>query len=265
MPHILLPTDLSDASLNAVRFAVTHFGGTRARFTLVHSYLDPRTDRSWIPDLSDMARKQAVKGLRNFERKCKQLPRTHEFARLASPVWLPDALNDLVHEQGADMVILGSQGTGMNTMFGSMAIEVTLKAEVPVIVVPSAWQPGPIKRVMLAHDSGGMEAAAVLPLLRLAKRKKAEVVVAHVRDNIIAMDGGMDRPTLKELLPGIPVSFVTAYGENVARTIDQLATAGRIQLVAVVHRTRGFWKGLIHGSKTKRIALHTHVPLLVLR
>jgi hypothetical protein len=51
MPHILLPTDFSDASLNAVRFAIAHFGGARARFTLVHSFVDPKVDDTLMPGI----------------------------------------------------------------------------------------------------------------------------------------------------------------------------------------------------------------------
>jgi nucleotide-binding universal stress UspA family protein len=38
-----------------------------------------------------------------------------------------------------------------------------------------------------------------------------------------------------------------------------------MQLVAMVHRKRGFLDGLFHTSTAKRMALHTNLPLLVLR
>ncbi len=265
MPHILLPTDFSDASLNAVRFAITHFGGARTTFTLVHSFLEPRLDDTLLPEITGIARKQAVRAMAAFERKCRKLDDNALFRRSVEPTWLPDAINDVVHDQGADLVILGSQGTGMNMIYGSMAVEVVRKVELPVLVVPGEWVPGPIKRIMLTHDGGPMNGPTLAPLLQFAKRKKAEVVVTHVRGNSISMDAGMDRQAVKELLPGLHVTFVTVQGDSVASTIDEVAAEGRIQLVAAIHRKRGFWKGLLHRSRTKRMALHTHVPLLVLR
>ena len=53
-------------------------------------------------------------------------------------------------------------------------------------------------------------------------------------------------------------------GNDVIKTIDELATQGRIQMVAVVHRQMGFWKRLFHGSTAKRMTLHTSLPMLVL-
>lgn len=264
MPHILLPTDFSDASLNAVRFALHHFGGARSRFTLVHAYLGPSTD-GMVLDIPAMVRRQAVKGVRGFERRLKRLGMQTAFAHRVSPEWLPEALNGIADEQGADLVVMGAHGAGGNPLLGNASLEVVQNAQLPVVLVPRTWEPGPIKRIMLAHDGGVLEAAPLAPLRQLARRKKAEVIVAHVRNNSIAMDRAMDRRLIKELLAGVPVSFVTAQGDSVARTIDELATDGRIQLVAAVHRRRGFWSGLLHRSKAKRMALHTHVPLLVLR
>lgn len=265
MPHILIATDFSDASLNAARFAITHFGGARTRFTLVHSFLDPRVDDTLMPDISVIARKQAFKGLRSFERKCMKLGGPASFARVASSAWLPHAITDMAREQGADLVIMGAHGAGENPLFGSVSTAVVVKAKIPVVLVPRSWEPGPIKRIMLAHDGGPMDRAMLAPLQRFAKRKKADVVVTHVRNNSVAMDKGLDRRALKDLLPGTPVSYVTLFGYSVAATIDEVAAEGRVQLVVAVHRERGFWKGLLHRSKAKRMALHTHVPLMVLR
>ena len=38
-----------------------------------------------------------------------------------------------------------------------------------------------------------------------------------------------------------------------------------IQLVAVLRRKRSFWERIFQSSTSKRMALHTTVPLLVLR
>jgi nucleotide-binding universal stress UspA family protein len=151
-----------------------------------------------------------VAGLRSFERKCKKAFGAATFTRLATPLWLPDALNGMAEKQGADLVIMGAHGGGGNPLFGSVSTDVAVKSKIPVVLVPGAWEPSPIKRIMLAHDGGPMDRHALPPLLRLAKRKKAEVIVAHVRGNIIAFDSGMDRRAFKDLLPGIPVSFVAS-------------------------------------------------------
>ncbi|MBK6829999.1 MAG: universal stress protein [Flavobacteriales bacterium] len=88
--------------------------------------------------------------------------------------------------------------------------------------------------------------------------------MAHVRDNSVAFDKRADRKQVAELLVGIRDSFVTVQGDEVAKEINDLAKQGRIQLVAVIHRQKGFWESLFHSSKAARMALHITMPLLVL-
>lgn len=53
---------------------------------------------------------------------------------------------------------------------------------------------------MLAHDGGRMDSSTLKPLIDLAKRTSSEVVLAHVRDNIVAFDKRADRKQIAELL-----------------------------------------------------------------
>ncbi len=265
MAHILLPTDFSNASLKAVQFAFAHFGGARSRYTLVHAYLTPGTDDLLLPGFATMARKQAAKELLAFEKRCRKFTGTAVLARVTTKERLVYALNELKKNKRADLVVMGAHGAGDKDLVGTMATDVVKEAEMPVITVPKAWEPGPITRILLTHDGGPIDQPTLKPLLQLAKRKKAEIVVAHVRQNTYALDKAVPRAQVSRLLAGVPHSFVTVQGTDVASTIDELATKGRIQLVVSVHRKLGFWKGLLHTSKSKRMALHTHVPLMVLR
>jgi nucleotide-binding universal stress UspA family protein len=125
----------------------------------------------------------------------------------------------------------------------------------PVITVPSQWVPTPITRIMLAYDGGKLDRFTLKPLIDLAKRTNAEVVLAHVRDNSVAFDKRADRKQVAELLVGIRHSFVTVQGDEVAKEINDLAKQGRIQLVAVIHRQKGFWESLFHSFATTLVEM----------
>ena len=57
-----------------------------------------------------------------------------------------------------------------------------------------------------------------------------------MRTNTAAFDVRGDRKKLSALLTGVRHSFVTVAGDEVTRTLDDLAREGRIQLVTVIHR-----------------------------
>lgn len=262
--HVLLPTDLSDTSFKAATFAFSVFGTKDNRFTLVHAHLQLAFDNAMLPAIGDAARREAVNGLRRFERRCRKLAGEAVLARKTASIQLTDALNELHRSKGAGMIVMGTQGEGNHGLVGGNTTAVVLGAHAPVITVPSHWTPASIKRIMLAHDGGVLDRNTLQPLIDLAKHTGAEVVLAHVRDNIVAFDKHADRAQVAEVLAGIAHSFVTIEGDGVAKNIDDLAREGKVQLVAVIHRQRGFWEGLFHASKARRMALHTNLPLLVL-
>lgn len=264
MAHILLPTDFSDTSFKAATFAFDVYGTAGNKYTLVHSFLQPAFDNAMLPRIGDSMRIEAVNDLRRFERKCRKYAGKVLLARKASPFQLTDVLNELVEEKAADLIVMGTQGEGNYGLVGSNTTAVVRGAMAPVITVPSEWVPAPVGRIMLAYDGGSLDRYTLDPLIDVARRANAEVVLAHVRDNIVTFDTRVDRKQVAELLGGIPHKFVTVQGDEVSDTINDLARTGRIQLIAVIHRQRGFWEGLFHASKAKRMALHTTVPLLVL-
>lgn len=265
MARIILPTDFSTNALNAARFAFMHFGGARSKGILVHAYATPSTDIAFLPEFIDKARTQAAKDLVRFKRKCTAYAGKATLAKVVTSTWLPAALDEVARTENAQLIIMGAHGAGDSALMGNATNAVVAHAALPTIIVPRQWTPAPIERILFAHDGGPLAKETMEPLVALAKRKKATIIVAHVRTNTYAFDHRADRAAMKKLLGVIPHSFVTAQGEDVARTIDELASDGRIQVVASVHRVRGFWKGLMHRSRAKRMALHTTIPLLVMR
>ncbi|HRH68147.1 MAG TPA: universal stress protein [Flavobacteriales bacterium] len=264
MMNIALPTDLSETSFKAATFAFDLYGTAGTKYTLVHAYLKPAFDNALLPRIGNSTQREAVNGLRRFERRCRQYADRAVIAKRTSHFSLVDVLNELDRNKGVDMIVMGTQGAGNYGLVGSNTKAVVLGASAPVITVPSQWAPAPVKRIMLADDGGSLDRFTLEPLVALARRTGAEVVLAHVRENTVSFDKHADRAQVAELLSGIRHSFVTVQGDEVSREIDGLARQGGVQLVAVIHRQRGFWEAMFHGSKAKRMALHTTVPLLVL-
>ncbi len=262
MHHVLIPTDGSDTAFNAARFAITLFGTDHTRYTLVHAYLKPAYRNALLPRM-DTGREAANK-LRRFERRCRKHADGVMLARRTSPSPLADVLNGLVAKGRGELIVMGTQGEGNYGLVGRNTTAVVLGSQVPVIAVPAQWRPTPVKRILLASDGGPLSKASLVPLIDIARRTGAEVVVAHVRDNAVTFDERSDRRVLGALLAGIRHSFVTVIGSDVTRTLDELAQQGRVQLVALVHRRRNFWQRLFTSSKARRMALHTTTPVLVL-
>lgn len=262
MAHILLPTDGSETAFKAATFAFDLFGTKDVRYTLVHTYLKTAYRNALLPTVD--TEREATNKLRRFERRCRKYAEQVVLAKRLSHFQLSDVLNELARETDADLIVMGTQGEGNYGLVGKNTSAVVLGADLPVITVPAQWEPGAIKKIMLANDGGRIDRATAAPLIALAERHKAEVVLAHVRNNAVSFDEAGDRTELSKVFAGVKHSFVTVLGDDVTKELNGLAQQGKVQLVAVIHRKKSFWERLFTSSKAKQMALHTTTPLLVL-
>lgn len=264
MARILLPTDFSEAALNASKFAFELFGTAGNKFILVNTYLKPSYDNALLPGIGDIPRREAVNRIRQVERKCRKYAGKVVLGRRVAAGSLVNFLNELDQRKRVDMIVMGTQGEGNYGRVGGNTRSVVTGATAPVMTVPAQWRPVQVKRILFAYDGGHLDRSTMEPLTDLAERTGAEIVIAHVRSSAPDEAEKPDRSRINELLGSLKHSFVTVQGDDVPDTIDQLANEGHIQIVAVIHRQLGFWKGLFHSSKAKQMALHISMPLLVL-
>lgn len=264
MKNILLPTDFSDTSMNAAIFALDLFGTQGANYTLLNTYLKPAYRNALIPLNLDTER-ASRNGLRRMERRCRNHAGTVRIALRSSFEQVVQAVNDLDAAKPVDFVVIGTQGEGNYGRVGRNASSVVTGANPPVIAVPSQWQPAPIAHILFADDGQGVTRASIEPLLDIAQRTGAHVTVLYVG---LTSDDSRTKEHFQKLSTSfgkIPHSFTSVEDHAVTEVMDRMVVEKDIQLVAVLRRKRSFWDRIFQGSTSKRMVLHTTVPLLVLR
>ncbi|MBL8000373.1 MAG: universal stress protein [Flavobacteriales bacterium] len=267
MATILIPVDLSANALNAAEHAVRLFGAEGNTFLLVHAYLDPNLMDPALPGMSTALREAAEEGMVRFKQELRARTGTAK-ADLQDTVrvgLLPAVLDDLVDEHGPRCVVMGTQGaSGLKaTLFGSNTADVIRSSRVPVLAVPEGSTYREPRRILLADDGGPVKPGTLVLLLDIARWSKAEVMIVRVLEE--GMDPEQAGPSsYDELLGAVPHSHHPVSAENVDTAINDLADQSDVDLVVMVHRHLGFFASLLHASSSKRMAMHTHVPLLIL-
>lgn len=264
MKHILLPTDFSETAFKAAVYALDLFGTEDVQYTLVHTYLKTSFSHVLLPRMVD-TEAMANNGLRRVERRLRKHAGKIRLAKVASSGQLYDVLNELAVRKGADLVVMGTQGEGNYGMVGRNTTSAVTDCELPMIAVPSEFEREPVSRIMLAHDGGPLDEYTLAPLRLVAMATGAFIEVLQVWEGEQADHRGLNRSTVSELLAGIPHSLEVISGANVVSTTNEQARIKRIQLVAVVRRHKSLLDRIFQGSTSKRMALHTTEPLLVLR
>lgn len=271
MAHVLIPTDLSDNALNAAVYAVNLFGTEGNTFSVLHTFVAPTPGEGSIGDeLQAELAKISEEGLAQFIAELNEALPDHvaEFRSIIEYGSLTAVLSLAEQSTGApDVVVMGTQGTtgADRILLGSNTAAAIQRLRTPVLAIPEKALYHPPKRIVLADDGGRVDKTTLKLLLDIARWSHAEVKIVHVVPEGNNPEEDLSGSGYDVLLGAIPHSFHSVSGDNVMVALNDLADQSDADLVVVIHRHRGAFEQLFHHSVTTRMAMHTHIPMLVLQ
>ena len=269
MAHILLPTDFSPNALNAARYAVQLYGTEGNTFTVLNTFMMPRGSASTMWSIDELLAKEAQGSMDLYVARLKEdlAPLKPELMGDVEHGDLPNVIARFANDPAPpDAVVMGTQGaTGLKeVLLGSNTADVIKRSVLPVFAVPEKNIYRTPKRIILADDGGLVTKDTVRPLLDIARWSQAEVMIVRVVNEETSVDEGAGS-IYDTLLGAIPHSFHYISEENVTKALHDMADQNDADLVVVVHRHRGLFDQLFHRSTASRLAMHTHIPMLVLQ
>ena len=249
--------------MHAAEYAVKLFGRKGNRYSVFHAY----TEVNVFDPLLAMATEGLIKDAGE-----RLLAFTDRFTRSTGAegvehelVYGPlvPLLNEKVTRQGVDLVVMGREGGG-GSFFGSNAVDVIKRSQVPVLIVPRGSPIVVPRTILLADDYEDVRVRDLSMLRAIAVGAKADVLVAHydpqVPESVPHWSNGIYEQALKD----VPHTFVKAHGHDPVDGLERLAQHKHADMIAVLHRHIGAFARLFHPSTTKELALNAHFPLLVL-
>lgn len=271
MAHILIPTDFSANAFNAALYAIELYGAEGNTFTLLHAYMSV-TDPMILQGegLDAEITRDANKGLADLA------DRIHKnFAGveldLQQSMMTGDVFSAILahadEEQEPDLVVMGTQGaSGLEeVLLGTHTADVIKKCHLPVLTIPEEASYKTPRRIVMADDGGPVDRTSIKVLLDIARWSQSEIMIVRVVEGEGTSDSeGYDSP-YDVLLGAIPHSFHTISGDNVSTALHDMADQSDADLVVVMHRQRSLFAQLFHRSTAAKLAMHTHIPMLVLQ
>src|SRR5690606_14045158 len=147
MKTILLPTDFSKNSWNAIKYALKFYEKSTCTFYLLHvntlSYAMTKDTlyvdtEDFIENTYTKPSKQQLRKL--LKRISKEIPdnKNHHFFTLTDYNFFIDSIRKYVDEKKIDMIIMGTKGaTGLKKLIiGSNAADVIKKVKCTILIVP---------------------------------------------------------------------------------------------------------------------------------
>jgi nucleotide-binding universal stress UspA family protein len=183
MKKILLLTDFSEASRNALSFTRSFFADTLADFHLVNIYPVQTDDSNGLKHNAESARSAGAGQLQTIVTQLHQQAtndwHTFHFSALSGkPI---EVIEQLVTKGEYDLVVIGPQQNDTDGMFGNSAIGLVHELKANVLVVPTDAVARPIYQVVLAIDFASLKNSKLLgPLKEFVTLKGALLTLLSI-------------------------------------------------------------------------------------
>ena len=271
MKKILVPTDFSELAENALKYAAQLAKRTDAELLLLHVYTIPVfTENPILMNDNQYLEEQAIRGLEEAKQSVEELNsglKVSFDARVGFPI---DIIAVHAEEHHADIIIMGTQGTGYvhERMMGSTASALIRKVGIPVMVIDKHVQFREPKNIVLAVDYKETDNRSVLkPLRNLVERFHSHVCVLNVysdANSIPTYDEIDENFRLDKALKGIEHTFFEVNNPDAMQAINDFVKKQNIDMITIISRKHYLIGRIFREPFTQKMAFHSEVPFLAL-
>ena len=273
MKTLVVPTDFSSVSVNALNYAVDMAQAINAGLVLLHVYNVPvsfteapvapvttvsleEVKRSSVERLEELKKNLVIQTAGKIQ--------IYSESRLGEPI---EELEAICKSLDPMAVIMGSHGvTGFERMLmGSTTLNAIKHLKCPVIVIPPGTTYNGIRKIGLACDfENVVQSTPVEYIKNIVKEFGADLYVLNVQDKLDgeAEEPMMDTVYLDSMLEDVRPNYVQLTGKNVVDSITSFAENNNLDLVMVIPKKHRFIDSLFHKSQSKELITHAHIPIV---
>ncbi|MGS2740197.1 universal stress protein [Sinomicrobium sp. M5D2P17] len=278
MKSILIPTDFSENSWNAVKYALFLFKENRYNFYLLHvtqPHVYATGDVPLVTFSQDIdqilqteTRKELEKTLARIEKEY-GYP-NHSFELLSEYGFFIDVMRKVIKEKDIDLIVMGTKGaSGLKEVtVGSNTGDVITKVKCPVLAVPEDVVFCPPREIVFPTDYTSQYSVKVLDTLAfLAGIFQSTIhVLQVVKDEKETLNDEQkkNRELLKDYLLDKKHSFHQLTNKNLSEAIQCFTESRNIDWIAMMAKKLHFFQQILFRPTVVKISYHTRIPFLVL-
>ncbi|MCG2462334.1 universal stress protein [Flavobacteriaceae bacterium F89] len=276
--QILLPTDFSENSWYAIRYAIKLYENQDCDFFILNTFVKDTYGHSRYTLLDPeetfnrLYEKQSKQGLGNILSQLSELDTDlkHRFHIISRPSYFLEAVKDIVENEQIDMIVMGAKGiTGREKgTYGknSMAVIRSVK-KCPVLVVPkNAALNLPEEIVLATNFDIEYSFSEIKYLAEIARISKAKIqvlsMVAHDSLNPIQKS---NKVLLQKYFRDINHSFNLLPDQKKKTAVNELIKNSAGNIISYVYRSPSFWERMGLGTPTMgKLGYFKDIPILAL-
>ncbi|WP_299112117.1 universal stress protein [uncultured Winogradskyella sp.] len=277
MLSILLPTDFSENSKNAINYALEFFKYQKVQFYFMHAYRNEFYDHDELVSrdvFDDVLEKVKTDSKNNLEKLFKEVneiapnPR-YTYHSISANNSLVEEANEIADKHNIDLIVMGTKGKSneRHIIFGSQTFQVLKYVDCPVLAIPSNYKNTQPKHILFPTDYLIPYKRRELKLLSvLAKSYRSKIDVMYVStSNKLSIRQEDNKDFIKDALIVNKVDFNIKNDKNVADAIISHIEESDIDMITMVNTQHSFLEDMLFPSTIDKVSFGLEIPLLAMQ
>lgn len=270
MKTIIVPTDFSAISNNAIDYAVDLAKATGSSLLVFHAYQVPvsMTDVPIVLLSVEDLQKNNESKMEDVKKSLQE--RTGGSVKIYIETKLGDTVDELenvCNKIKPFAVVMGTKGaTGMErVLFGSTTLTTIRHLSWPVIVVPPGKKYSTIKKIGFACDFREVVDTTPTHFIKdFVKEFKAELHVLNVdyKNSHFKPGTPQESVLLHTMLEDLDPKYDFIEDANIEMGIERFAEKNDLDLIITIPKKHKLLEGLFRKSHTKDLIFHSHLPIM---
>ena len=278
MKNILLPTDFSDDSWNAIEYALNFYKDTVCNFYVLHvNRLSTLATDNFLYDndqnvLIDINVEQSKKQLKALLKKITikfGVHKNHKLYTLTDSNFFIESIRKHIAEKNIDVIVMGTKGASGLSKFiiGSNTGDVITKVQCTTLVVPENAQFNKIEEIAFPTDFSLSNGLQVLhPISEILDKNKVCLKILNINKKSSELNTQQQRnkELLEDYFYNCTHSFHFLINKKVEDAVQCFVKKRDIDMIAMVAKNLNYFQQILFHTKVEEISYHTDIPFLVL-
>ena len=276
MKKILLPTDFSENSWNAIKYALQLFKDEQCTFTLLNTYSPIIYDPEYVmietmrTQVFDSVRQVSQDELKKLEDRILNEFKNpnHIFARLSAYNILALEVRELQEAENIDCVVMGTKGASgvKEVLIGSNTVHVFKNAKCPILAIPDNFSFETPHEILFPSDYEiNYQKKHLQPLVDIASKYHSRINIMHITyGDELTEKQEVNKQKLETYFKEIAYLFHSVHNQNITEAIENFQLQSRINLLVMIKNKHTFFENLFLKKTINQIGFHLNIPFMVI-
>ncbi|WP_062061570.1 universal stress protein [Aquimarina longa] len=275
MKNVLIPTDFSKNSWNAIEYALSFLKTMKCNFYLLHvSPFEEMVGTNSLYNSTITVDQNIVsdqKKLQLLLKKIQQLSINpgHSFFTINEYIFFVDAIRRQIKEKNIDFIIMGTKGASglKEKTIGSNTGDVITKVKCPVLVIPEKATYIKPKEIAFPTDYNMYYKSRVLnTIMDMLTLNDATLRIVHIakKEKNLTDLQKKNKNFLDDSLDEIQHSFHFLSNPNIEEAVQCFVESRNIDIITMIAKNLNFFQRILFHPTVEKISYHTNIPFLVL-